>query len=144
MVRLPGGEEQQLYFAEGRCEGTVSGAFRGTNHPRRRTDGTYCADMQGFIETDDGGLILFDYQGYGRVYPAGRRQVVGAAWHTSNHPEFAHLNDAICVVAGEVRSPNLPPEEFRQADVELVLDVAELVWEPPADEEDRLPSSPPQ
>ena len=35
-VGLEGGWEQHLYFAEGRCEGTISGRFRGANFPRRR------------------------------------------------------------------------------------------------------------
>ena len=128
----PGGvEEQHYYFAEGRCEGKVSGKFRAGNHPRRRTDHTFLMNMQGFIETDDGALITIDYQGYGRAYPPGRRQVVGAAWHLSNHESYRNLNDAICVIVGEVRAPVPPPVPLEQKDVQLVFDVAELVWEPP-------------
>ena len=66
-------EEEQFYFAEGRCAGSISGAFRAANHPRRRSDGSYLMNMQGFIETEDGALIMVDYQGYGRAYPVGRR-----------------------------------------------------------------------
>ena len=36
MVGLGGGWEQHLYLAEGRCEGTISGRFRGANFPRRQ------------------------------------------------------------------------------------------------------------
>ena len=33
-----GTEELDFYFAEGRCEGLVSGVFRASNHPRKRAD----------------------------------------------------------------------------------------------------------
>lgn len=135
-VELKGtaGLEEQLFFiAEGRCTGGVAGRFRGANHPRRRTDRTAAMDLQGVVETEDGATIMVDYQGYGRAYPPGRRQIVGAAWHLSDHEKYRRLNDTICVLAGEVRVPDKPPEELRQVDVELVMDVSELVWEAPKD-----------
>lgn len=128
----PGGVEQQNFlFAEGACSGSLAGRFRGANHPRRRTDHTFEMNLQGLIETDDGATVLFDYQGYGRSYPKGRRQVVGAAKHFSDHEKYQWLNDAICVISGEVRSPAKPAAEIRQGDIELVFDVSELVWEAP-------------
>jgi len=128
----PGGTEQQNFlFAEGTCTGRLSGRFRGANHPRRRADHSFAMDFQGFIETDDGATVIFDYQGYGRAYPIGRRQVVGAAWHLSDHDRYRWLNDSLCVIAGEVRSPAKPPEEIVQGERELVFDVSELVWEAP-------------
>ena len=84
-------------------------------------------NLQGAIETDDDAHVVLDFQGYGRAYPVGRRQVVGAAWHFSDHERYRRLNDSVCVIAGEVRRPS--PEAV-QADVELVFEVAELVWEP--------------
>ena len=133
-IKGPGGlEERNFLFAEGVCTGRLSGRFRGANHPRRRTDHTFEMDLQGFIETEDGATVIFDYKGYGRSYPKGRRQVVGAAKHVSDHEKYSWLNDSICVIAGEVRSPNKPPEEMLQGDVELVFDVSELVWEAPQD-----------
>jgi hypothetical protein len=124
-----GREEQHFYFAEGTCEGAIAGRFRGANHPRRRSDATFRMDLQGFIETHDGALIMLDYQGYGRAYPIGRRQVVGAAWHTSGDERYKWLNDAVCAIAGEVRVP--VKETVEQADVELVLQVSELIWSAP-------------
>lgn len=130
----PGGvEEQNFFFAEGTCTGGLSGRFRAANHPRRRTDHAFEMDMQGFIETDDGATVIFDYKGYGRSYPKGRRQVVGAAKHVSDHEKYVWLNDSVCVIAGEVRAPAKPPAEIKQGDVELVFDVSELVWEPPTE-----------
>jgi len=130
----PGGvEEENFFFAEGVCSGEIAGRFRGANHPRRRTDHTFEMDFQGFIETDDGATVIFDYKGYGRSYPKGRRQVVGAARHVSDHEKYQWLNDSICVIAGEVRAPERPLAEIKQGDVELVFDVSELVWEAPAE-----------
>ena len=51
----PDSAEGRFFFlAEGRCEGRISGLFRGANHPHRRSDGTFLPDFQGVIETDDG------------------------------------------------------------------------------------------
>jgi hypothetical protein len=128
-----GKEEHHFFFAEGVCTGRLAGRFRGANHPRRRTDLTFTPDIQGVIETDDGATVIFDHKGYGRAYPKGRRQIVGAAWHLSDHERYRWLNDVVCVLAGEVRWPDKPPEQVRQVEVELVIDVSELVWEAPAD-----------
>jgi hypothetical protein len=74
------------------------------------------------IETDDGATVMFDYRGYGRAYPEGRRQVVATATHVAGDDRYRWLNDVVCALAGEVR---------RDGDrTEIVLDVAELVWEP--------------
>jgi hypothetical protein len=130
----PGGtEEQNFLFAEGACTGKLTGRFRGANHPRRRVDHSYSMDIQGIIETEDGATVFFDYKGYGRAYPKGRRQVVGAAWHLSDHENYKWLNNSICVISGEVRAPAKPAEEIQQGDIELVFDVSELVWEAPGD-----------
>jgi hypothetical protein len=127
----PGGtEEHHYYFAEGRCEGSITGRFRAGNHPRRRTDRTFAMDMQGFIETDDGALIMIDYKGYGRAYPPGRRQIVGAAWHVTATERYKSLNDAICVIGGEVRVP-VKEGQIEQHEVQLVMAVHEAVWEAP-------------
>ncbi|HEY1419667.1 MAG TPA: DUF3237 family protein [Candidatus Dormibacteraeota bacterium] len=126
-----GTEEQHFYLAEGRCTGRLSGTFRGANHPRRRTDLTFTPDFQGVIETEDGAVIMFDYQGFGRAYPPGRRQIVAAAWHTTAHESYQWLNDALCVGCGEVRVPDMPPGQLKQVDVELVIDFSEMIWEPP-------------
>jgi hypothetical protein len=128
----PAGKQEQLFFlAEGSCTGALTGRYRGANHPGRRTDLSFTMNLQGVIETADGAVVYFDYQGYGRAYPAGRRQIVGAAWHLSDGEAYKRLNDSICVLAGEVRRPDKPAAEVKQLDVELVIDVSELVWETP-------------
>ena len=122
-----GTESEHFFIAEGRVEGRIAGRFRGANHPHRRTDLTYEPDFQGVIETDDGATVLFDYRGYGRAYPEGRRQVVATATHLASDDRYRWLNDVVCAIAGEVR-----PDDADGA-TNIVLDVAELVWEPLVD-----------
>lgn len=76
-----GTQWQDFYLAEGACTGRIAGRMRGANHPGRRTDGTFGPDFQGVIETADGAEIFFDWRGYGRAYPAGRRQIVVSGTH---------------------------------------------------------------
>jgi hypothetical protein len=83
-------------------------------------------DFQGVIETDDGAEVLFDYGGYGRSYPVGRRQIVASATHLSEDERYRWLNDSLSVGVGEVRSQEDGPTE-------LVIEWAELVWEPISD-----------
>ncbi len=122
---MDGPESQNLFLAEGRCEGRVSGAMRGVNHPRRRGDGTFCPDFHGVISTDDEATVLFECGGYGRTYPSAARQIVCWLTHVSDDPRYRWLNDVVCVGTGEVR-----PEG-------LYIDVAELIWEPHSPESQR-------
>ena len=116
-------ESQHFFLAEGRCEGRLNGRFLGANHPHRRSDGTFLPNFQGVIETDDGARILFDYRGYGRAYPARRRQIVASATHLSEDEGYRWLNDSLSVGVGEV-----PSQE--DAPTELVIEWSELVLEP--------------
>ena len=129
-VGLEGGWEQHFFLAEGRCEGSIAGRFRGANFPQRRTEaGPFLPDFRAAIDTDDGATILFESRGYGRAYPPGRRQIVGSVLHLSDADPYRRLNDVVCVCVGEVRAPT----ESTQPSSDLVLDVAELIWEPIAD-----------
>jgi hypothetical protein len=117
-----GPEAQHFLLANGRCEGRLTGQLIGANHPRQRSDGTFQPDFQGVIETDDHAVIYFDYRGYGRTYPAGRRQIVGAVTHLSDDDRYRWLNDTVAVSVGEVRA--------LLDRTQLIIDVAELIWEP--------------
>jgi hypothetical protein len=129
-VELEGGWEQHLMLAEGRCEGSISGRFRGANSPQRRTAaGPFRPDFRAVIETDDGATVMFEWHGYGRAYPLGRRQIVGAVFHLSDRDPYRRLNDVACVCVGEVRAPADPERESP----DIVIDVAELIWEPIAE-----------
>jgi hypothetical protein len=116
-------ESQHFFFAEGRCEGRVNGTLRASNHPRRRGDGTFEPNLQGIIETDDGATIYHDCRGYGRAFPAGRRQIVVSAFHLSDHPNYSWLNVSLAIGVGEVRTREGLPTE-------LVIDWSEVIWEP--------------
>ena len=134
-------EEEHFYLPEGRCEGGIVGEFRGANHPHRRVDKTFVMNLQGFIKSDDGATIMTDYKGYGRAQPKApseskkywSREVVGAAWHVTDSEKYRWLNNSVCAIAGEVRVPDIPDDQLRQADVKLVFDVAEIAWESPTE-----------
>jgi hypothetical protein len=130
VVGLEGGWEQHLLLAEDHCEGSISGRFRGANFPLRRTAaGPFRPDFRPVIDTDDGATIMFEWHGYGRAYPPERRQIVGSVLHLTDSGHYRHLNDTVCVCVGEVRAPSDPGRESP----DLVIDVAELIWEPIAD-----------
>lgn len=107
-----------VFLAEGRCEGDLTGRFRGLNHPRLRPDDVYLPNFQGVIETDDGARIAFDFRGFGRARDYGR-EVVGAAFHSTGDERYSRLNDAVAFIAGEARKRTIK------------LEIAELLWEPP-------------
>ncbi len=109
---------QNFGLAKGRCEGRVSGRFRGANHSRALTGGVVLPNFQGFIETDDGAELIFDYHGRGRL-DDDRFGAVGTATHVSGDERYRYLNDVVCAL--EARQD--PGEE------ELTVDVYELVWE---------------
>ena len=117
--RVEGPDVGGIYLAEGRCEGELAGRFRGLNHPRLRPDDVYLPDFQGVIETKDGAHIAFDLRGYGRPRDYGR-EVAGAVFHSTGDERYVRLNDTVSVFTGESR------------DRVVRLDVAELIWEPPA------------
>lgn len=125
-----GAEEQHFFLAEGRAEGRITGRFRASNAPRRRADGTFTPAFHGVIETDDGATVYVEFHGYGRTYPAGRRQWLVAGIHLSDAAPYKWLNDAIVVGTGEVRWDTPPVTDDPNASPDLVLDVAELIWEP--------------
>jgi hypothetical protein len=54
---------------------------------------------------------------------AARRERVGSITHLPDDERYRWLNDVVCALTGEVR-----PREDGEA-LEVVLDVAELVWE---------------
>jgi len=124
LVGPAGAEGQSFLIAEGRCEGRLSARFRGANYPRRRTDNTLLPDFRGALETDDGATVLFAWHGYARAGAGGTRELVGSITHVSNDERYRWLNDVVCALAGEVR-PNNDGSGF-----DVVLDVAELGWEP--------------
>ena len=118
----PGSTESQWFFiAEGRCEGRISAGFAVRIIPAAQTERS--SPTSGVIETDDEATIYFDFGGYGQAYPVGRRQIVGYAGHLSDDERYRWLNDTVSVSTGEVRV-------MEGQDTVLVLETAELIWEP--------------
>jgi hypothetical protein len=111
--------DELLLFAEGEATGRVTGRFRAANRARRRADGSYLPALNGVIETRDGAHVLLTLAGHGapRAEPEGR--VVAAILHGADG-DYAWLDDVLGVVSGAVRER------------EVVLEVAELVWESPS------------
>jgi len=86
-VGLDGGWQQKFFIAEGRCEGSVAGRFRGANFLLKEgAGGPFRPDFRAVIETDDGAVIMVEWHGYGRAYPPGRRQIVARCftWPTGS------------------------------------------------------------
>ena len=50
-------------------------------------------------------------------------------FHLADREPYRRLNDVVGVGVGEVRTPSDPD----QAEPDLVIDVAELIWEPITD-----------
>ena len=117
-----GTEGRSFFIAEGRTQGRLSARLRAANFPRRRVDGTLVPEFRGVLETDDGARIMYAWEGYLRVGDGGMRELVGAIRHETDDPRYAWLNDRLGVVVGEVRP--------RGDGFEVVVEVAELVWEP--------------
>jgi hypothetical protein len=121
---LDGGSEAQSFLiAEGRTSGQVSARLRAANYPRRRVDGVLLPDFRGVLEVDDGAVVMISWHGITALPVDGMRRLTGTLTHLSDDPRYARLNDVVCTCAGEVRSR--PGGGY-----EVVLDVAELVWEP--------------
>lgn len=135
-IEGPHGSEGNYFFiAEGRCEGAITGRVRGANHPRSRIDGSALPNFQGVIETDDGATIIFDLRGYARPYPEGRRQIVVSGTHVSDDPRYSRLNDVVMVGTGEIRpTTGGGPRQVVGHQVDFVIDVGELIWEPLPDQ----------
>jgi hypothetical protein len=81
-------------------------------------------DFRGVLETDDGATILIEWSGFARSGANGVRELVGRMTHVTDDVRYSWLNDRQCAVAGEVR-PKAGGDGF-----DVVLEVAELVWEP--------------
>jgi len=132
-VSQDGPESEGFAYVEGTVDGRLRGRFRGVNHSRQRSDGRYLTNVQGVILAQDDFTVTFDYQGVGCPYPItddpheDRTKVTLAARHQSDHPDWEHLNDSVCIGVGENR--------FTDDGVRLLLlDVHEVIWEPFADE----------
>jgi hypothetical protein len=116
-------EGRGFLLAEGRSTGRLSARYRAANFPRQRTDGALVPEFRGVLETDDGAVILFEWQGLAVLTDSGTPGLLGSLVHTSGDPRYRWLNDRVCAVEGEVR-PRTGGSGF-----EVVFEVSEMVWE---------------
>jgi hypothetical protein len=110
-------------LAEGRSAGRLSARHRAANFPRKRSDGALVPEYRGVLETDDGAVILFEWEGLAVLSDSGMRRLLGSLLHTTDDPRYQWLNDRVCAVEGEVR-PRTDGSGF-----DVVLEVSEMVWE---------------
>jgi hypothetical protein len=116
-------EGRSFLLAEGRSTGRLSARYRAANFPRKRTDAALVPEFRGVLETDDGAVILFEWQGLAVLSDSGMRRLLGSLLHTTDDPRYRWLNDRVCAVEGEVRLRT----DGTGSDV--VLEVLEMVWE---------------
>src|SRR5215213_2147058 len=108
-------EGRSFLLAEGRSTGLLSARYRAANFPRKQADGA--------LVPDDGGAILFEWQGLAVLTDSGMRKLLGSLVHTTKDSGYRWLNDRFCAVKGEVR-PRTDGSGF-----DVVLEVSEMVWE---------------
>src|SRR5918911_1895838 len=116
-------EGRGFLLVEGRSVGRLSARYRAANFPRKRSDGVLVPEFRGVLETDDGGAILFEWQGLAVLTDSSMRQLLGSLVHTTDDPRYRWLNDRVCAVEGEVR-PRTDGSGF-----DVALEVSEMVWE---------------
>jgi hypothetical protein len=116
-------EGRSFLLAEGRSTGRLSARYRAANFPRKRADGALVPEFRGVLETDDGGAILFEWQGLGVLTDSGMRRLLGSLVHMTDDPRYLWLNNRVCSVEGEGR-PRADGSGY-----EVVLEVSEMVWE---------------
>jgi hypothetical protein len=85
-----GSKDAASYWLRARSTGRLSARYRAANFPRKRADGALVPEFGGVLETDDGGVILFEWQGLAVRTDAGRRRLLGS---------LVHISDA-CATAG--------------------------------------------
>jgi hypothetical protein len=116
-------EGRSFLLAEGRSAGRLSARYRAANFPRKRSDGALVPEFRGVLETDDGAVILFEWQGLAVLGGSGMRHLLGSLVHTTDAPHYRWLNDRVCAVEDEVR-PRTDGSGF-----DVVLEISEMVWE---------------
>jgi hypothetical protein len=79
-------EGRGFLLAEERSAGRLSARYRTANFPRKRSDGALVPEFRGVLETDDGAVILFEWQGLAVLGSSGMRQLLGSLVHTTDAP----------------------------------------------------------
>ena len=72
-------EGRSFLLAEERSTGRLSARYRAANFPRKRADAALVPEFRGVLETDDGGTILFEWQGLAVLPDSGMRRLLGSS-----------------------------------------------------------------
>src|SRR5918995_7351885 len=86
-------EGRGFLLAEGRSAGHISARYRAANFPRKRADAALVPEFRGVLETDDGAVILFEWQGAAGLGDSWLRRPPGSLVHTTDAPPYRLLND---------------------------------------------------
>ena len=83
-----GVEGRGFLLAEGRSTGRLSARYRAANFPRKRADAALVPEFRGVLETEDGGVILFEWQGLEVLTDSRMRRLLGSLVHTTDEPRY--------------------------------------------------------
>jgi hypothetical protein len=87
-------EGRGFLLAEGHSAGRLSARYRAANFPRKRSDGALVPEFRGVLETDDGAVILFEWQGLAVLGASGMQHLLGSLVHTTDAPATDGLTTA--------------------------------------------------
>jgi hypothetical protein len=113
----------QFPAGRGRSTGRLSARYRASNFPRKRADGALVPEFLGVLETDDGGVILFEWQGLAVLTQLRHAAAARKPRAHYRRPLPPLADDRVCTVEGEVR----PATDTSGS--EVVFQVSEMVWE---------------
>lgn len=82
----------------------LSGTGRFVNHASRRSDGVNLPSVHGIVRTDDGAFVLFRLEGRTPPPQDGKRRLLSSMVFESEADRYRWLNNAVCVLEGELRS----------------------------------------
>lgn len=112
----PYGDKEAAGYGSG--DGTIrgerlSGTMHWSNHPRRREDGVWCPDLNGYIVTEDGTKVLVAMEGFAvrEDTPEDRRAILASLTFQSSDPKYRWLNVVIGVGEGEIVESPVGSEE---------------------------------
>ena len=87
-------EGRGFLLAEGRSAGRLSARYRAANFPRKRTDAALVPEFRGVLETDDGAVILFEWQGLAVLSDSGMDNCSAASCIRQTPPDTVGLTTA--------------------------------------------------
>jgi hypothetical protein len=84
--------------------------------------GALVPNFRGVLETEDGVLILFEWEGLAVLTGSGMRRLLGSLVHTTDDLYYRWLNDRVCAVEGEIR------RRTDKIGFVVVYEVSGVVW----------------